>query len=388
MANLQDLEKKIRHIFFEGGRDIPLTQIQKEAMLREGLLGLLETQHLSRNKGLWAFFDPIQQEKDVNSVNNLGSLITNKIVGLEEYITGSGEISYDSQIGSIGGGNHFVEIQKVSKILDAQIARNWGLEVDKVIIMIHSGSVSVGQYCGFNFRQILKNVYPLTLKHPKNKIYLLPESKKFMTEWKEFWDCLFNASNFAFANRLFLGLMMYKSLYETIGELEYELLYDASHNLVWKEEIEGEICYLHRKGACPARGFERMSGTPFEYYGEPVMIPGSMGAPSFILAGLGNRQSLFSASHGAGRGLSRGDALKQDEQKFKDFITRFKVVTPIDPNRNDIKSRPDILKKWEDELKSEAPYAYKDISPIIQTHIDHGMAKPVAMMEPILTVKG
>jgi len=131
-----------------------------------------------------------------------------------------------------------------------------------------------------------------------------------------------------------------------------------------------------------------MAGTKFEYYGEPVFIPGSMGSSSFILAGLGNRQSLFSSSHGAGRGLSRGKAIKADDAEFRDFIDRFKVITPIDPKRPDIKGRPDILKKWEDEIKSEAPYAYKDITPIIQTHVDNGMAKVVARLEPILTVKG
>jgi len=132
----------------------------------------------------------------------------------------------------------------------------------------------------------------------------------------------------------------------------------------------------------------QMAGTKFEYYGEPVFIPGSMGSSSFILAGLGNRQSLFSSSHGAGRGLSRGKAIKADDAEFRDFIDRFKVITPIDPKRPDIKGRPDILKKWEDEIKSEAPYAYKDITPIIQTHVDNGMAKVVARLEPILTVKG
>lgn len=88
-----------------------------------------------------------------------------------------------------------------------------------------------------------------------------------------------------------------------------------------------------------------MVGTKFEYYGEPVFIPGLMGSSSFILAGLGNRQSLFSSSHGAGRCLSCGRAIKADAEAFRNFIERFKVITPIDPNRPDLKNRPDIIKK-------------------------------------------
>lgn len=73
---------------------------------------------------------------------------------------------------------------------------------------------------------------------------------------------------------------------------------------------------------------------------------------------------------------------------FREFISKFNIVTPIDPNRNDIKSRQDILKKWEEELKKEAPYAYKDINAIIESHEEHGMAQIVAEVEPILTIKG
>jgi len=181
--------------------------------------------------------------------------------------------------------------------------------------------------------------------------------------------------------------MIYKVLFDNIGPFDFKLLYDAPHNLVWEEEVDGERCYVHRKGACPARGLSSMGGTPFEYYGEPVLIPGSMGTSSFILAGMGNWNHLSSASHGAGRCLSRGQSLKYDELKFREFIKRFKVITPIDPNRQDIKNRPEILKKWEDELKKEAPYAYKEIGPIIKSQVDAEIVREVAELEPIITIK-
>ncbi len=386
-SNLDLLEKKIRHIFFEGGRNIPMTRIQRESIFREGLIGVLNTYHLAQNKGLWEYYDRDQQEVDILNVSDLGSMITEDVIGLDDFL-GTNQLTYDEQIGSIGGGNHFVEVQRVSKILDGQTANAWGLKKDQIVVMIHTGSVMIGHHSGMYFREMVKRIYPNSLKHPENGIYALPESEKYLNEWNMFWSLLSNAANFAYVNRLFLGLMVKKSLLDIVGDFEFNLLYDAPHNLVWKENIDGKSCFLHRKGACPARGMSHMTGTKFEYFGEPVFIPGSMGSSSFILTGLGNRNSLFSASHGAGRGMSRGQAIKVDDLKFRDFINRFRVITPIDPNRPDIKNRPDIIKKWEDEVKAEAPYAYKEITPIIQTHVDNGMAKVVAHLEPILTIKG
>lgn len=386
-SNITVLEKRIRHIFFEGGRDIPMNNIQRESLLKEGLIGLLETSHMAKSKGIWKFYDQKQQELDILNVSGLGSMITDQIIGLNDFI-GSDDLSYDEQIGSIGGGNHFVEIQKVTEILDNQTANAWGIKNNQVVVMIHTGSVSIGQHSGMSFKQLVKGIYPKNIKSPDNDIYLMPYSEKYLNEYNMFWSILSNAANFAFANRLFLGLMVYKALYDINGEFDFKLLYDSPHNLVWKEQIDGKTFFLHRKGACPSRGLSQMTGTNFEYYGEPVFIPGSMGSSSFILAGLGNRESLFSSSHGAGRSLSRGRAKKASDELFREFINSFNVITPIDPNKPDIKSRPDILKKWEDELKSEAPYSYKEITPIIQTHVDNGLAKVVARVEPILTIKG
>ncbi len=385
--NISNIEKKIRYVFFEGGRDIPMSKIQREAMFREGLTGLLSTHKNAQQKGIWKYYDEIQQEKDIKNVMNSGSMKTDNIFGLDDFL-GRENLSYDNQIGSIGGGNHFVEIQKISKILDPKTAYSWGLHQDKLIVMIHTGSLSLGHITGSYFKELLKKIYPKNLKHPNNGIYVLPDSEKFKEENELFKISLANSSNFAYANRLFLGLMIKKVINEEVGDSDYQLLYDASHNLVWKENIDGQDFYLHRKGACSARGCQQMKGTDFEFFGEPVFIPGSMGSKSYIMVGAGNRNNLFSASHGAGRGLSRGQALKHSDLEFQKFIEKFKIITPIDPNSHAIKSRKDILKKWEEELKKEAPYAYKDISPIIQTHIDNDMARPVVELEPILTVKG
>src|SRR5262249_56356311 len=98
-----------------------------------------------------------------------------------------------------------------------------------------------------------------------------------------------------------------------------------------------------RRGAGTARDARQLQDTPFAYYGEPVLVPGSMGASSFVLAGQGNLGSLWSASHGAGRSLSRGDALKGHDEEFRKFLERFPVVTPVDLRRQDTKLPPDIV---------------------------------------------
>ena len=165
------------------------------------------------------------------------------------------------------------------------------------------------------------------------------------------------------------------------------MVYDAPHNYIWKKQISGEEYYIHRKGACCAGGWEEMEGTPFAYYGEPVMIPGSMGSSSYLLRGLGNPDSLWSASHGAGRKKSRGEAIRGNDEAFRQFLEKFHVITPIDPSRTDLKGRTDILKKWEESVRAEAPYAYKEIDPVIEVHKTHKMAALVARMEPIFTIK-
>ena len=111
---------------------------------------------------------------------------------------------------------------------------------------------------------------------------------------------------------------------------------------------------------------EEMGGTPCAYYGEPGMIPGSMGSSSYLLRGMGNPDALWSASHGAGRRLSRGEAIHGSDKEFQKCMKQFHVVTPIDQNRSDLKGRSDILKKWEEYIRSEAPYAYKDIDQAVK----------------------
>ncbi len=387
-SRLKEMTRRIRHVYFQGGRELPITPRQKKALLQYGLQGLWETNAETIGNGLWQQYDAAQQEADLQRVIDNGSLQVKGIfAGLENY-TNIDYLSYDAQLGSIGGGNHFVEVQRVANISDGTIAYEWGLKKDAVVVMIHTGSVSIGYPTALAFKEYLSEIYPASLRKPENGVLPLPLSEKYAAYTDAFFTGLYNAANFAFANRLFLGLMMQKVFSEFFGEQSFRLLYDSGHNMVWKETIAGEEWYLHRKGACPARGPEQLQQTPFAWTGEPALIPGSMGTSSFILAGRGNSQSNFSASHGAGRSLSRGESMKYDEAAFARFLKEFHIVTPIDPESTEIKSRQDILQKWHDELKKEAPFAFKPVRPVIETQLEAGMVKQVAETVPIFTVKG
>jgi tRNA-splicing ligase RtcB len=388
VEKLDELETACRRIYFEGGRNIPMSRSQREAMFMNGLLGLLDATPKTLNEGQWSLFHEADLEHDLARVEQCGSLPAKQVFGLNDFMGPTDRLSRDSQIGSIGGGNHFVEIQRVERILDGPTAHAWGLKLGLVTVMVHTGSVAIGHLCGSYYRDVVRKIYPASLKHPENGIFILPQGERHREQASLFWDAMYNAANFAFANRLFLGLMALSSLREVHGELAFPLLYDAPHNFLWRDRQEGEDLFIHRKGACPARNALALPDTPFQYHGEPVFVPGSMGANSFILVGQGNAEALWSASHGAGRSLSRGEAARGHEDEFRRFMETFRVVTPVDFRRPDIQMRRDILDKKLEDIKQEAPYAYKGIGPIVETLSRSGIARPVAELSPLMTIKG
>lgn len=388
LSNIDTIESRLRHIFFEGGRNLPMAPQQREALVQRGISGLIETHTLTKGEGLWRYFDEDREISNLGRIHGNGSYPADEIFALKDYVDTSRGISHDSMIGSLGGGNHFAEIQYVRKIRDAQTAYNWGINKDGIVIMIHSGSLGLGHVTGHYLQSILKETYPKNITYPENGIFILPTGGEFSEYYKKFQASMYNAANFAFGNRLFLALMVLSALDSVIGEGDMKLVYDAPHNLIW-EETDGEnASYLHRKGATPAYGCESMSGGEYAYYGEPVIVPGSMGAPSYLLRGNGERTFLNSASHGAGRQISRGAAMKVSDKALDEFLNSFRIVTPVSLKDHQIKKRPDIIKKIRDSVKQEAPFAYKEITPAISTLAESDVAYPVAEFYPLLTVKG
>jgi tRNA-splicing ligase RtcB len=365
------LDARLRHIFFEGGRNIPLSATQRAGLFRAGLQGLVGRRHAG--EGVWRYWDEAAQESDLMRTHRLGALPTESIFGLDDFIRGSGEaFTRDGQIGSIGGGNHFVEIQRVDEIFDGATAREWGLKRGAVAIMAHSGSVGIGHLVGRHFADVAKSAFPRGMEHPRHGFYPLATARE---DGRRYLSAMGNAANFAYANRLFLGLMVVRALSEALGrQVEARLVYDAPHNLVW---ADGDHRMIHRKGACPADG---PSDDADFRWGHPVIIPGSMGASSYVLRGHGSVASLCSACHGAGRVAPR----QQARQGSAEELEPLRVVTKVDAKR----LRRDVRTEWERALLEEAPSRYKDVTPVIDTVVGGDIASKVARLWPLLTVKG
>ncbi|HAT61081.1 MAG TPA: RtcB family protein [Prevotella sp.] len=363
------LDNKLRHIYFEGGRDIPLDEDNRRNMLRHGLMGI----DSKSKEGLWKYI-PDDLTSQCDYTHNLGSWDTDDTWMFEDFIKGSGGKSRDAALGSIGGGNHFVEFQMVEDIMDKQAAYQWGIKKDCISIMIHSGSLSLGSMVGDHFVDVAKKLYPSHIVRPNHDFYPLPLYGDKGHIGRQYLSALGLASNFAVMNRLMLGYMAIKALSELLGrDVESNLIYDLSHNMIFPHD-DGII---HRKGSSPAECDNHNSIFPD---GHPVIIPGSMGDASYVLKGQGNHDSLQSAPHGAGRVTARGEGRKADMGE----LDKIRIVTKVDPD----KIRPDIANEIRKNMMEEAPGNYKPVLPALETVRDANIAKPVSKMWPLLTIKG
>jgi tRNA-splicing ligase RtcB len=301
-----------------------------------------------------------------------------------DWIGSAGGASHDSVIGGIGGGNHFAELQYVSQVHDSAAAHAWGLAPGTVVTMVHSGSLSLGHQANTTALDALRAGWPSGLPRPGNGIMPFLLDEQSAPARRRYLDAFGNAANFAAGNRFFLSLTMRAGLAAECGGADARLLYDAPHNLFWQD---GERV-VHRKGATPAGGHEAMAGGPYAMWGEPVIVPGSMGAASFVLRGHGDPRTLASACHGAGRRVPRGASARGNDAELDAFLREFRVVTPLDHRDPMVARRSDVMAAWRRDLKQEAPWAYKDIGPVVSSLRGGGVATPVAELRPLLTVKG
>ncbi|RAY11118.1 RtcB family protein [Actinomadura craniellae] len=378
---LAALERRLRHLFFEGGRRIALRPAQREALLREGLPGLLHTAGAD-----WAGLRP-EDAADTGRAH-AAAFPASGADAFADWVRGSGGAGHDGIIGGVGGGNHFAELQYVSAVHDARAAYAWGLTPGTVVTMVHSGSLALGHQAGATALDGLRSSWPAGLPRPRNKILpFLPGADPdapASRALRRYLDAFGNAANFALGNRFFLSLMMRRGLAAECGDPAARVVYDAPHNLFWQDGART----VHRKGATPAGGYAATAGGPYAMWGEPVIVPGSMGAASFVLRGLGNARTLASACHGAGRRVPRGATARAGDAELDAFLREFRVVTPLDPGDPAVARRRDVIAAWRRDLKQEAPWAYKDIGPVVSSLRAAEVAEPVAELRPLLTVKG
>ncbi|MCD6550002.1 RtcB family protein [bacterium] len=283
------------------------------------------------------------------------------------------------QVGTLGSGNHFIEIQKVDEIFDQETARIFGLFENQIVIFIHTGSRGLGhQNCTDYLRLIIPIYSKYGIKLPDRELACVPFNSP---EGQRFFRAMSAACNFAWANRHMIMYYVREAWKKVIGERsKLKLLYDVAHNIakIEEHEVDGKKIKLivHRKGA--TRAFPPgHSEIPQKYQktGQPVLIPGSMGTASYVCVGTEkSKEAFYTVNHGAGRTMSRRQATRT--------ISGKEVVERL-------RKRGIIVKCWSMRgIAEEAPLAYKNIDDVIDVVHNSGLAKKVAKLVPLAVIKG
>jgi tRNA-splicing ligase RtcB len=287
------------------------------------------------------------------------------------------------QLGSLGSGNHFLEIQKVAEIHDEEAAKRMGIEQGQVTILTHCGSRGFGhQICSDYLRISEQALKKYNISLPDRELACVPNSSE---EGESYRKAMFAALNFAWSNRQMITHWTRKSFERVFkqseADLEMNLVYDVSHNIakVEKHTIDGKqkSVVVHRKGATRAFPANKEE-VPKKYrdLGQPVFIPGSMGTGSWILLGQPNSMNLTfgSTAHGAGRTMSRTKARQNyTESQVKKFLSDKGI---------------EVKALTRDGIVEETPQAYKDVDLIVNVSHELGIATKVAKLVPIGVIKG
>ncbi len=343
------------------GRQIKLSIEQINKILEEGTYALLEQGY--------------GEKEDVENCEANGKLDWADSSVVSERAKNRGR----DQVGTLGSGNHFIEVQKVEEVFDEEAAKAFGLFKNQVVIMIHTGSRGLGhQVCTDYLRTMIPAMQRYKIKVPDKEFACVPFNSP---EGQRYFKAMAAAANYAWSNRYMIAHYVRKVWRKVLGEEEkLELLYDVAHNIIKKEKygIEGKETevIVHRKGATRAfpPGHQEVPGK-YKGVGQPVLIPSSMGTSSYVLAGTEKgEEAFFSACHGAGRTMSRHAAIRK--------FSGQEVI-------KNLKSKGIIVKcRSMRGIAEEAPLAYKDIEDVIEVVHQTGLSKKVARLTPLAVIKG
>jgi len=287
------------------------------------------------------------------------------------------------QQGTLGSGNHFVEVQYVEEVFHGAAADAFGVRPGQIVIMIHSGSRGLGhQVCTDALEVMNRAVRKYGIDLPDQQLVCAPF---FSREGQDYWKAMKCAANYAWANRQCLMHRVREAMQEFFrmgpSDLGFRLLYDVAHNIVKLEEheVQGKklLLAVHRKGA--TRSFP--PGHPeiperYRPYGQPVIIPGDMGTSSYLLKGTdgGMKETFGSSCHGAGRVLSRHAAIRAAKGR--------EIHRELENAGIYVRAAGKM------SLKEEMPEAYKDVSAVVDVVHNAGIAQKVAKMRPLCVIKG
>jgi tRNA-splicing ligase RtcB len=296
-----------------------------------------------------------------------------------ELVSAKAKRRQEAEMGTLGSGNHYLEVQEVAQLFDAEVAAGFGLELGQVVITIHCGSRGLGHQIGSEFlREMVLAAEAAGIALPERELACAPVHSEV---GRRYLGAMRAGINCALANRQILGHLAREAFARVFPKAALPLLFDVSHNTCKVEEhtLDGErrALYIHRKGATRAVG----PGDPdlpddLRPYGQPVLIGGSMGTESWVLVGTAasETRAFGSAVHGAGRSLSRHQAARQwhGRQLIEALAARGVLI-----RSRSIRG-----------VAEEAPGAYKDVGVVVAAAERAGLARRVARLEPIICIKG
>ncbi|MGA7873310.1 MAG: RtcB family protein [Candidatus Binatus sp.] len=342
-------------------------------------LSIQELKQVARDGAHWALDHGYASERDLERTEEGGRLegADPESVSLRAYQRGS------KQIGTLGSGNHFLEISRVDQIHDIEAAEALGLAMDQVTVLIHSGSRGLGhQTCDDYLKTVERAMTRYEIRLPDRQLAAAPIDSP---EGQAYLGAMAAAANFAWCNRQVMMHLAEQAFIEALSvspkELGFSLVYDVCHNIAKFEEhiVDGRkrrLC-VHRKGA--TRAFARGNlalPEALRPLGQPVLIPGDMSRYSFVLLGLeaAMRETFGSSCHGAGRVMSRMKAKKEGRGRDLSAELRAEGITVRAHSRSGI--------------AEEMPYAYKDVAEVVEVMEAAGVTRRVARLKPFAVIKG
>jgi tRNA-splicing ligase RtcB (3'-phosphate/5'-hydroxy nucleic acid ligase) len=366
-----EVQARLEPLLHQLFRDIPC------GTGRRGLLNVTKAglDEVLLNGAQWAVEQGYGNEADVAHIEENG-----KIPGADPSMVShrAKERGHD-QLGTLGSGNHFLEIQVVTEIFDPELAMRFGLHLEQIVVLMHSGSRGLGHQVCTDYLELMQGTmkkYGISVID--RQLACVPVQSR---EGQDYLAAMGAAANFAFANRQMITHWTRNAFQRVLGAGDLKVVYDVCHNIAKRErhQVEGREreVLVHRKGA--TRAFPK--GHPdlpeeLREFGQPVLIPGSMGTCSYVLVGTEQamRETFGSSCHGAGRAKSR---------------TQAKRETTAEQLLQDLKEKG-ILVKGQSRagLTEEKPDAYKDVSEVVQVVHDAGLARKVAKLVPIAVMKG
>ncbi len=374
--HLESIKNNIGKILEDLFRNIP-TGVGSHGAIKK--LSAKEIKNIMLNGSEWALENGFATERDILFTEEKGKMKNADPLTVSERAIERGL----DQAGTLGSGNHFLELEVVDEIFDEKTADVLGLFPGQVVVQIHTGSRGLGyQICEDNLKTLMKAEQKFGIKLPDRQLTCAPIQS---TEGQNYLSAMKCAANFAWNNRQIIMHLskqtIMRSLNITESDLGFELIYDVAHNIAKIEEHEidekiKKVC-VHRKGA--TRAFPSNNPSVPEKYqsvGQPVLIPGDMGRYSFIAVGmeLSMKETFGSSCHGAGRIASRTKAMQMG--KGKNLVEEL--------NKKGVQIQAHGFKT----IAEEMPYAYKDVSEVVDIMHKSGITKKVARLRPVGVIKG